>query len=42
LHIIRKESTEKHTKDWFDTMVPPGLGEALGEALGLERDIAKA
>ena len=30
-----KESTERHTKEWFDTMVPPSLGEALEEALGL-------
>jgi hypothetical protein len=31
-----KESTEQHTKEWFDTMVSPGLGEALEKALGLD------
>jgi len=30
-----KESTEQHTKEWFDTMVPPSLGEALEEVLSL-------
>lgn len=37
-----KESTEQHTKEWFDTMVPPGLGEALEGALGRGQDITKA
>jgi len=30
-----KESTQQHTEEWFDTMAPSGLGEALEKALGL-------
>jgi hypothetical protein len=37
-----KESTEQHSKEWFDTMVPPGLGEALEKAMGLDPDITDA
>ena len=35
-----KQSTEQHTEEWFDTMVPPGLGEALEEVMGLGPDQA--
>ena len=31
------ESTKQHTKECFDTTVPPGLAEALEEAMGLSR-----
>lgn len=31
-----KESVQRHTRDWFDTMVPASLADALDEALELK------